>query len=134
MIDSTAAQPTSMATSHTRTTMRTPFAPRTLRSAVYCSRPHLPDGAQVARAMSATEMTLPITAAAIPVRRSTKVERVPPIRKAQVAMARPMLTQVKSPKPQTRSSGSTGRMPNCASRAATALPALIRARAVRGGW
>src|SRR3712207_5839942 len=48
--------------------------------------------------------------------RSTKRAVEPPMRNAQVAIASPMLTHVKSPKPQMRSSLNTGRVLKAASR------------------
>jgi hypothetical protein len=99
MIASMAFHPIAMRGSRAKTTRRVPFEPNTLLKAVYCSRPYLADGMQGARATRLTPITLPIKMAAIPALAPTKRAVVPPMRNAQVAIASPTLTAVKSQKP-----------------------------------
>ena len=54
-------------------------------------------------AMMARPMLLPMSIAAMPSVNPTSSTVDPPVRNAQVAIARLMVTQLKSPAPQTRS-------------------------------
>jgi len=116
MMASTAVQPISTSSRKEKTMARVVLRPSMLRMSVYCSTPYLPDGTHVARQTMAMPIALPMIIAAMPALAPTNAAVAPPVRNAHVAMARPMFTQVKSPKPQTRSCRSTGRMPNVPSR------------------
>ncbi|MCY1367627.1 hypothetical protein D9M69_545700 [compost metagenome] len=59
-----------------------------LRRKVNCSVPYLPQGTQVAKVVSSTPRMLPMTMAAMPCIGPTNKAVAPPMRKAQVAMAR----------------------------------------------
>src|SRR3712207_5145120 len=66
MIAKTAAQPISIRATKPNTIRRVPFFPKTLLRDVYCSRPYLAEGTQVASALRGTEITFPMIIAAIP--------------------------------------------------------------------
>ena len=108
-------QPISVTRMTVKTMMPTPTTPKAPRSSVYCSEPQRCEATTEASTMKQRPMALPMSIAAMPASKPTSSAVEPPTRNAQVAIARAVLTHVKSSALQKRSFFSSGKVPKTCS-------------------